>query len=539
MNSVFEVFQATAARRPDAPFLCVPARAQRDYCPEGAEFSYQWMLDQALAAAHAYTEAGYGHGHRIALLLENRPEFFVQYLALNSLGVAIVPVNPDYRHDEIVYQLDHADVVLAVGISNRVTDLERASENCPLRPPAIDIARLGDEALPRADQPPPRATAAIGRETECAMLYTSGTTGRPKGCLLTNDYFITAGEWYLALGGEAALVGDTDRVLNPLPLYHMNSLAVTATGLMCGGGCLISPDRFHPKSWWEDVITTQATVIHYLGVVPPLLMNLPTSEAESNHSVRFGIGAGIDPDHHTASETRFGFPMVEVWGMTETGRIFADNHPPRQVGTRAFGKPMAGLEARVVDDHDQDVAVGTPGELLVRHTADDPRRGFFSAYHKNEQATAEAWRGDWFHTGDTVRQDEDGMLYFIDRNKNIIRRSGENIAAGEIEAALQAHSAVAQAAVIGVPDDLREEEVFACIVVMPDTNPNEATARALFDWCMARLAYYKAPGYVLFRESLPTTGTQKVQKTLIFPPETDPRAEPGCIDLRRAKRRGG
>ncbi len=224
--------------------------------------------------------------------------------------------------------------------------------------------------------------------------------------------------------------------------------------------------------------------------------------------------------------------------MTETGRIFADNHPPRQVGTRAFGKPMAGLEARVVDDHDQDVAVGTPGELLVRHSADDPRRGFFSAYHKNEQATAEAWRGDWFHTGDTVRQDEDGMLYFIDRNKNIIRRSGENIAAGEIEAALQAHSAVAQAAVIGVPDDLREEEVFACIVVMPDTNPNEATARALFDWCMARLAYYKAPGYVLFRESLPTTGTQKVQKTLIFPPETDPRAEPGCIDLRRAKRRG-
>jgi len=196
MNSVFEIFQSTAARRRDAPFLCVPARAQRDYCPEGAEFSYQWMLDQALAAARAYAEAGYGHGHRIALLLENRPEFFVQYLALNSLGVAIVPVNPDYRHDEIVYQLDHADVVLAVGISNRVTDLEQASADCPLRPPVIDITQLGGDALPRTDQPPPRATAAIGRETECAMLYTSGTTGQPKGCILTNDYFITAGEWY-------------------------------------------------------------------------------------------------------------------------------------------------------------------------------------------------------------------------------------------------------------------------------------------------------------------------------------------------------
>ena len=537
MNSVFEIFQSTAARRRDAPFLCVPARAQRDYCPEGAEFSYKWMLDQALAAPRTYSEAGYGHGHRVALLLENRPEFFVQYLALNSLGAAIVPVNPDYRDDEIVYQLDHADVVLAVGLSNRVNDLKMASDRCALQPPAVDIARLGVDALPRAGHPPPRANTTIDRETECAMLYTSGTTGRPKGCILTNDYFITAGEWYLSIGGDAALLGDSARVLNPLPLYHMNALAVTATGMMCGGGCLISPDRFHPTSWWDDVISTRATVIHYLGAVPPLLMNLPISDAESNHSVRFGVGAGIDPDHHAVSETRFGFPMVEVWGMTETGRIFADNHPPRQVGTRAFGKPMNGLEARVVDEQDQDVPVGHPGELLVRHSADNPRRGFFSAYHKNEQATTEAWRGDWFHTGDTVRQDQDGMLYFIDRNKNIIRRSGENIAAGEIEATLQAHTAVAQAAVIGVPDDLREQEVFACIVVMPEVNADGAMAKALFDWCMARLAYYKAPGYVLFRESLPRTGTQKVQKTLIFEPDTDPTKEPGCIDLRSNKRR--
>ena len=131
------------------------------------------------------------------------------------------------------------------------------------------------------------------------------------------------------------------------------------------------------------------------------------------------------------------------------------------------------------------------------------------------------------------------MLYFIDRNKNIIRRSGENIAAGEIEATLQAHTAVAQAAVIGVPDDLREQEVFACIVVMPEVNADGAMAKALFDWCMARLAYYKAPGYVLFRESLPRTGTQKVQKTLIFEPAAAPTTEPGCIELRSAKRRTG
>ena len=167
-----------------------------------------------------------------------------------------------------------------------------------------------------------------------------------------------------------------------------------------------------------------------------------------------------------------------------------------------------------------------------------PTTGFFSAYYKNDGATAEAWRGGWFHTGDTVRQDEEGMLYFVDRNKNIIRRSGENISAAEVEAALQIHETVAQAAVIGVPDDLREEEVFACIVVMPGEDATVDNARTLFNWCMDRLAYFKAPGYVLFCETLPTTGTQKVQKTQIFSSDTDPRSLPGVIDFRADKRRG-
>ena len=538
MNSVFEVFQATAGRCPDAPFLCVPARPTRDYFPEGAEFSYRWMLEQALQTAQCYAQAGYGSGHRVALLLENRPAFFVHYLALNSLGASIVPINPDYRHDEIVYQLDHADAVLAVGIPSRLAGLEKASQECPLQPPVIDHSALPADNPPTAPTALSPSSAAPGRDTECAMLYTSGTTGRPKGCILSNDYFITAGEWYLALGGQLSMEPGRERVLNPLPLYHMNALAVTATAMMCSGNCLISPDRFHPKSWWQDVTATQATAIHYLGVVPPLLLNQPPVPEETRHRVKFGLGAGIDPDHHAAFERRFGFPMVEVWGMTETGRIYTDNHEPRAVGSRAFGRAVAGLEARVVDERDQDVGPGIAGELLVRHSTDHPTRGFFSAYYKNDSATTEAWRGGWFHTGDTVRQDEGGMLYFVDRNKNIIRRSGENISAAEVEAALQTHETVAQAAVIGVPDDLREEEVFACIVVMPGEDTTIDNARTLFNWCMDRLAYFKAPGYVLFCETLPTTGTQKVQKTQIFSSDTDPRSLPGVIDFRADKRRG-
>jgi crotonobetaine/carnitine-CoA ligase len=224
--------------------------------------------------------------------------------------------------------------------------------------------------------------------------------------------------------------------------------------------------------------------------------------------------------------------------MTETGRIMADCHEPRRPETRAFGRPFAGFEARVVDADDRDVSMGGEGELVVRHSAEAPRHGFFSGYLKNEAATEEAWRQGWFHTGDVVRQDASGMLYFVDRKKHIIRRSGENIAAAEVEAVLQAHPDVAQVAVLPVPDELREEEVLACVMPMPGATAGPALAEALFEHCNGRLAYFKAPGWVLFLDRLPTTGTQKVQKTQIFAAGEDPRGRAGIVDLRGRKRRG-
>ncbi len=179
------------------------------------------------------------------------------------------------------------------------------------------------------------------------------------------------------------------------------------------------------------------------------------------------------------------------------------------------------------------------GELIVRHSEAEPRKGFFSGYLKNPEATADAWHNGWFHTGDVVVQDEGGMLYFVDRKKNIIRRSGENIAAAEVEAVLIDHPAVAQVAVLAVADELREEEVMACIVPMSGREPGPALADELMAWCLGRLAYFKAPGWLLFVDALPTTGTQKVQKTQIFPPGEDPRARPDAIDTRGRKKRQG
>ena len=204
---------------------------------------------------------------------------------------------------------------------------------------------------------------------------------------------MTAGQWYLDLAGLMTFMEGKERVLNPLPLFHMNALAIILTGTILSGNCLIAPDRFQARTWWRDVTDTEATVIHYLGVVPAILLNQPRNPRENAHSVRFGVGAGVDPSHHEAFESRFGYALLEVWGMTETGRIFCDCVEPRQVDTRAFGRPRDGFQAQVVDDAGNEVEPNTEGELLVRFDGADPRKGFFSGYLKNQTETEQAWRG--------------------------------------------------------------------------------------------------------------------------------------------------
>ena len=535
MKTVYEAFAATANAAPEHAFLCAPPAPNRAYHPDGVEYTYAQVRAEVERLRGDYGGAGYGHGHRVALLLENRPEFFFHYLALNALGCGIVPINPDYRHDEMLYQMEHSGADLAVVVARRVADLEAVARD---RVHPLPVVNAEDWPAPL---PMPRVAprgGAPGLETECSLLYTSGTTGRPKGCILTNLYYLNSGAWYRDMGGLVVIEYGRDRILNPLPLYHMNSQGLTATCAMLTANCLILPERFSPTRWWQDVAATRATIVHYLGVVPPMLLNQPVVPAERQHAVKFGIGAGVEPELHEAFEKRFGFPLIEAWGMTETGRVTMVNREPRMIHTRAFGRPFGGLEARVVDDRDREVPRGAEGELLVRWGGPEgPRHGFFSGYLKDEGATEEAWRGGWFHTGDVVRQDADGLLYFVDRKKNIIRRAGENIAAAEIEAVIQAHDEVAQVAVLAVPDDVREEEVMACVVPMPGVVAGAALADRIFDWCMERLAYFKAPGWLLFVASLPTTGTQKVQKTQIFPRGEDPRRRPDVLDLRERKRK--
>ncbi len=500
---------AAAAHCPANEFLHVPASATKGYAPGALTLTYADALRDADAIAARYRSAGIGAGHRVALLLENRPAYFLHWFALNALGASVVPVNPDSRVAEVAYLLAHSEAVLAVGLPSRIDDLRAAARDAG---GGIVVAGHEDAEAGIARLPRPAEPGVPDRKAECALMYTSGTTGKPKGCLLSNDYFLRMGLRYLDRRGYVQLEPGRSRVLTPLPMFHMNAMAGSTMGMVMSASCLIQLDRFHPRSFWQDVAATRATGIHCLGVMPAMLLGLPVVPEERQHQVRYGTAAAVDAKHHAAFEARFGFPLIEGWARTETGAgaaIGADAEP-RHLGTRCFGKAPPEIEVRFVDEQGNDVPDGEPGEMLVRRRGADPRLGFFSGYLKDDAAAHAGWAGGWWHTGDVACRWPDGTLHFVDRRKNVIRRSGENISALEVEEALRAHPAVAHVAVTAVPDDIRGEEVMACVV--PSGKGDAAIARTLFDWADERLAYFKAPGWIAFVRELPVTATQKVQR---------------------------
>lgn len=528
--NVYSFFAATAGVYPERHFFNVLPETAKLYGIAPGALSYGEAACEIEALFLAYRDAGYGKGHRVGLLLENRPAFLLHWLALNRLGASIVPINPDLRAAELAYLVGHSEMNLAVVLETRRADVAAAG--------GLQVIAPGD-AVPAAAKRAP--STDCGFNDEAALLYTSGTTGLPKGCVLHNSYFLNCGEWYRFVGGHCALNLEGERMITPLPLFHMNALACSTMGMIAVGGCLTVLDRFHPRSWWESVRQSEATVMHYLGVMPAMLMSAPASAEDKHHSLRFGFGAGVEERLHAPFEQRFGVPLIEAWAMTETGNgaVVAASQDPRHIGTRCFGKPQDEVAVRIELDDGSEASAEQPGELLVRRAGDNPRYGFFDRYLKDPEATDAAWRGGWFHTGDIVKRNADGTLAFVDRKKNVIRRSGENIAAIEVEGVLLRHPQVAGVAVAATPDEVRGDEVFVCIVPTEDFKPGrtQEVAEDITRWCLEQLAYYKAPGYLAFVESLPLTSTNKVQRGELKTLVAELRTRDDTIDLRHLKKR--
>jgi acyl-CoA synthetase (AMP-forming)/AMP-acid ligase II len=535
-DTVYEMFAATTCTAGHLLFLAFPSNTHREYLKSGAEFSYAQALEFVESVAAEYRVAGYASGHRVALVMGNRPEYFWHFLALNSIGVCAVPLNPDYLEHEFVHAMTIADISLAVVAGDPSVRVQAAASRVTSPVPVWRI----DAGV----KIPAPGRAASWAETEplhreALVIFTSGTTSRPKGCVITNYSCLESGRSYTAVGGMLSLTMERERLYVPLPTFHMNTTVLALNAMLATRGCLVSTDRFRASTWWRELRESRATGVHYLGLIPPILLKAPPSDDDGAPTVKFGLGAGVDPAVHARFEERFGFPLVEVWGMTETSRLIANAHEPREINTRSFGRPHPPWEVLVADESGAAVPHGVEGELLVRCTGADPRSGFFSGYVNDEEATAIAWRGGWFHTGDIVTQDVSGMLCFVERRKNIIRRSGENIAAAEVEEAIMTLDMVKAAVVLGVPDALRDEEPLACVVLQGEVQPSQAAAADIVASLKGRLANHKLPGWIQFVNEIPVTPTFKVRKDLLLS-GFDPNVAGSQIhDVRSLKSRRG
>ncbi|MCY4463858.1 MAG: AMP-binding protein [Albidovulum sp.] len=539
-ETVWDRFSKAAERWGSRRFFSAGPRI-RDESGGAEGWTFEKMRECAARRRRDYERRGFGHGDRVGLCLPNSPEYFIEWLALNSLGISAVPINPDLRGADASRLVEHSEMRLAVVAPpcRRFGLAFRAA--CESRRIAVaETLRSVPEPIAHAPRPESAKTAAS--LAEAALMYTSGTTGLPKGCVLSNEYFLAAGDWYASLREPWALLEGAERMLTPLPLYHMNAMAFSSMAMIATGGCLVALDRFHPGRWRDDLRESRATIVHYLGIMPAILMKSAPSSKDRDHGVRFGFGAGVNPDLHAGFEERFGYPLIEAWAMTETGAgaCIAATGPDRIVGEGCFGRPGPEIETKVVGERGEALAAGTQGELLVRRAGRNPRFGFFSRYLKDEGATREAWRGGWFHTGDIVAQDSNGQFVFKDRKKNMIRRSGENVSAAEVESVLVKHPGVEAVAVGAVPDEIRGEEV-ACLVKTAERSPEADCGifGELFKHCIENLAYFKAPGWFASVPELPLTGTEKIQRAELKVLLLRMREAGELADFRSEKKRNG
>jgi crotonobetaine/carnitine-CoA ligase len=330
--------------------------------------------------------------------------------------------------------------------------------------------------------------------------YTSGTTGAPKGCVLPNRYWTTLAA---GLATDFPAVGEDDVILTAQPFHYIDPQWNVALGL-AAGATLVVLDRFHPSTFWAKVREYDVTWFYCLGLMPTLLLRQEPAEADRDHRVRAICASAIPRELHAELEARWGVPWYEAFGMTETGgdiRMTAADHD-ETVGTGCIGRPSRDREAMIADEDGKPVPRGETGELLLRGI------GLMHGYHDDPEATAKAFRNGWFHTGDLARMDDAGRVYYVGRTKDMIRRSGENVSADEVERALLLHPAVRLAAVVAVPDELRGEEIKA-YVVCDGERPEPAE---LAEFCGGKLAYFKVPRFWAFADGLPMTPSERVAK---------------------------
>ncbi len=476
---------------------------------EGRELTYEELDRLTDRVAGGLAAAGVGVGDRVAALLFNTPEFPLFWFGTAKRGATLVPLNTALKGEILRYELADsapAGLVLdrrlwpAYGPLRTELGLPREWLTGPADPesdPPSGLADFGE----LVDASPLDPAPSLHPSDPASIMYTSGTTGPPKGAIIPHEKLLATPR---EIGRRSRLAEDSI-LFTALPLFHCNAQEMTALTALLYDRTAAFDERFHASKFWEVAAGFGATHVSLLIAMINVLYKQPERPTDRSHTVRTALTAGTTRAIWTEFEARFGLTIVELYGMTECGCTTLMN-PPDRIRVGSVGTPLGFVEADVVDEDDRPVPPGVRGELVVR-----PRVPFtmFLGYLNQPAKTVEAWRNLWFHTGDFVTRDEDGYYYFVDRKKDVIRRRGENLAPYDVETVINRHPAVFESVVVGVPSPLGEEDVKAFVQLRPTAH---VEARELFEFCAANLPFFMVPQYIEFIAEIPKTANQKAQR---------------------------
>jgi carnitine-CoA ligase len=491
-------FASRAQRAPERPFMLF----------SGKTWSWGDFQRDADGAARLLLARGIRKGDRFGVMARNCDGHVLLLFALARIGAIMVPVNPDFGVDEARYVLHHAGVS-AVAAGSDMLDIARQACKGLATEPWFVLLDGGRHDVPLlrdlvARAPDAAFPAAISPEDTCLIVYTSGTTGFPKGAMHSQRSFVTGGEAFV----QRVYLQDDDRVMIVLPLFHINALFYSVAGTLAAGASMVIVPKFSAATFWQTAVDSGATEVNIIEAIGTILKNRPRAEFRPEHGIRkvYGVRQAVADTFRN----EFGIPhLVGGYGMTEIPGVTCNPFEgPAKAGSmgpigRHPDPARAWARCRVVDDEGHDVRDGEAGELLVKTPI------IMQGYFRDPEQTEAAFADGWFRTGDLVRRDEDGYFYFVARKKDIIRRRGENISGAELDRVIGEHPAVHEAAAIPVSAELGEDEILVAVVRKPGY---DVTADEVAQWCRERLAPMKVPRYVVFVEALPHTPTHKIAK---------------------------
>jgi crotonobetaine/carnitine-CoA ligase len=468
---------------------------------------------RANRAARLLQRLGVRRGDTFHVHLANSLEFFDCWFGAARIGAIMVPTSPLSTAEELTYIIGHAEPALTI-TSPDLVDVILAARRLGAEVTHLLVTgpwvtgpsgRSFEEELSRENDTLPNAPAP-GPLDVVAMLYTSGTTSRPKGVLVTNANYMHVGETM----AQFLRLRPDDRQLVVLPLFHANAQYYSTMSALVTGASVAVMERFSASRWGQQAARHGATVASLFAAPIRMILAQPADPADRTNQLRVALFAqNLAEEQLEAFQQRFGCGLLQIYGMTETIAPPTLNPLFGERRNVSIGRPALWARLRIVDETGGDVNSGQVGELLV---GGEPGTTLMAGYYKDPVATVTAMNDGWLSTGDNVRVDADGYLYFVDRGKDMIKCAGENVASSEVERVVNAHPAVYESAAIGVPDPIRDELIKVFVVLHAGAS---ATESDIIEWCSARLSKFRVPRFVEFVDTLPRTSVGKVQKHLL------------------------